>query len=157
MHEIHIATPKDGGKIWIEIAWMSVVLKETTKKNNITRFPDTLPETNIAPRKLMVGRLHSFWDTIFQAILVLGNVNLFVLLFFLNGTWKKKHPFLKRKNHLPSISMTLRVQTLHFSGWNAWEFRLYGNTSCQGIVGCTATKVPLWEIHKKNALYSVCI
>ena len=32
----------------------------------LTRFPDTLPETNIATRKLMVGGLHSFWDAIFS-------------------------------------------------------------------------------------------
>ena len=51
-------------------------------------FCATLPETNIAPCKWMVGILLSFWDGLLSgAMLVSGSVFIFLFLLLSGGTW----------------------------------------------------------------------
>ena len=69
---------------------------------------------------------------------------------------EKKAPFFEKEKPSSINLHDFEGSNSSFFRVKRLEFRLYGNTSCQGIVGCTATKVPLWEIHKKTP-YIPCV
>ena len=116
----------------------------------------TLPETNIAPEKWMVGRVLSFWiwEGLFSgAMLVLGRVNLFLSFFnwncfllpsrSLTKIAPEKLPKHKRKpdcleeSHifLQGCSLAVKLQgcMIHYG-------ELYSKNQGVGRVGCAAPK-----------------